>query len=242
MESMKETVLVTGAAHRLGKEFALALAREGWNVAVHYGSSAAFAQKTVSELESLGVKAVAFGADLSKSSAPQKLVGEVLSWSSRLDAIVVSASPWVEGPLDSVTESDWDLVMNAGPRASFFLAQAARAELSKARGAILLISDVAAVRPWPNHIPHAVAKATIDALVRNLACALAPEIRVNGLAPGIVLPPPGLSEAECLRLIARTPLKRQVAVEDVTAMALAILKNRSMTGHVVAVDGGRILV
>ena len=105
-----------------------------------------------------------------------------------------------------------------------------------------MISDVAATKAWPSHVPHAAAKAALNSLVANLAVALGPEIRVNGLAPGIVLPPEELSPEDVLRLVVRTPLKRKVAVPDLVAMALAVLRNRSMTGQVVAVDAGRSIV
>jgi len=141
-----------------------------------------------------------------------------------------------------VTLADWEAVFRAGPRAAFFLAQAATPALARADGSILLISDVAATKAWPHHVPHAAAKAAIDALVRNLAVALGPAVRVNGLAPGVVLPPDDLAPATVERLVAGTPLKRKVGVSDLVSMAVVLAANRSMTGQVVAVDAGRSCV
>ena len=102
--------------------------------------------------------------------------------------------------------------------------------------------DVAATKAWSDHVPHCAAKAAVEALVRNLAVALGPSIRVNGLAPGIVLPPEDLPAEVVRRLVSRTPLRRQVAVADLVSMAVDISSNRSMTGQVVAVDAGRSIV
>ena len=160
----------------------------------------------------------------------------------RLDVLVHSASVWIEKPVAEVGPADWDRTFAVGPRAGFFLAQGFREALASSGGSILFVSDVAATKAWPRHVPHSTAKAAVDALVRNLAFALAPEVRVNGIAPGIVLPPEELSAAALAALVARTPLRRRVEGKDLVSMAVAILENRSMTGQVVAVDAGRSIV
>jgi pteridine reductase len=233
---------VTGASRRLGRALAEGAARGGHDVAVHYRSDPAAAAEAVAALGALGARAEAFRADLSEPGAPRRLVEEVLSRFPRLDLLVHSASPWLEKPLEEVSEADWDDVFAVGPRAGFFLAQAAARALARTAGAILLVSDVAATKAWPRHLPHAVSKSAVDALVRNLAVALAPAVRVNGVAPGLVLPPGDLPEAEVARLVARTPLGRPVAVDDLVSAALALSSNRSITGQVLAVDAGRAVV
>lgn len=239
---MRPVALVTGASRRLGRALAEGAARGGHDVAVHYRSDPAAAAEAVAALGALGARAEAFRADLSEPGAPRRLVEEVLSRFPRLDLLVHSASPWLEKPLEEVSEADWDDVFAVGPRAGFFLAQAAARALARTAGAILLVSDVAATKAWPRHLPHAVSKSAVDALVRNLAVALAPAVRVNGVAPGIVLPPGDLPEAEVARLVARTPLGRPVAVDDLVSAALALSSNRSITGQVLAVDAGRAVV
>lgn len=246
--------LVTGGTKRLGFEFAKELVRGGYAVALSYRSDPEAAGRAVEFLrKEEGGRAEAFRADLAADGAPQKLFEEIFSSSlfspspsrsspaapPRLDALVHATSPWIPKPFSSVTVDDWEAVFRAGPRAAFFLAQAAAPELARSSGSILFVSDVAATQAWPSHVPHAVAKAAINALVRNLAVALGPNVRVNAIAPGIVLPPQDMGAEAVARLVDRTPLRRRVAVEDLVAMAVAILENRSMTGQVVAVDAGR---
>jgi pteridine reductase len=234
--------LVTGGAHRLGRELALGMGRAGYDVAVHFRSRREDAEATERLLRKEGTKAAVFRADLSEVDASLFLVEAVLSFFGRLDVLIHAASPWVTKAVADVTESDWEAAFRVGPRAAFFLAQAAAPHLARTEGSILLISDVAAAKAWPRHVPHAVAKAAVDALVRNLAVAFGPRVRVNGLAPGVVLPPEDLPARTVRRLVGRTPLRRRVSVPDLVAMAVAISANRSMTGEVVAVDAGRSCV
>lgn len=239
---MRPVALVTGASRRLGRALAEGAARRGHDVAVHYRSDPAAAAETAAALGVLGARAEAFAADLRQPGAPRRLVEDVLGRFGRLDVLVHSASPWLEKEVKAVTEDDWDAVASVGPRAAFFLSQAAAVALAGTEGSILLVSDVAATRAWPHHVPHSSAKAAIDALVRNLAVALAPSVRVNGIAPGIVLPPDDLSAAAVDRLVGRTPLKRLVSVDDLVSAAFLLATNRSITGQVLAVDAGRSVV
>jgi pteridine reductase len=212
---VRPVALVTGASRRVGRAFAEGAARAGYDVAVHFRSDSKAAAETVAALGALGARAEAVAADLRGPGAPRRLVEEVLDRFGRLDLLVHSG---------------------------FFLAQAAAEALSEREGAILLVSDVAATKAWPRHVPHAVSKSAVDALVRNLAVALAPAVRVNGVAPGIVLPPDDLPAPELKRLVLKTPLRRCVPVEDLVSAALFLCGNRSITGQVLAVDAGRAVV
>lgn len=241
-EKSSSVALVTGGGHRLGRELALGLGRAGFDIAVHFRSRRKDAEETGRSLRKVGRKAASFRADLSLAEAPRSLVERVLSHFGRIDLLVHAASPWTTKVLADVTDADWEAAFRVGPKAAFFLAQAAAPHLARTGGSILLISDVASTKAWPHHVPHAAAKAAVDALVRNLAVALGPRVRVNGLAPGVVLPPDDLPARAVRRLVARTPLKRRVAVADLVAMAVAIATNRSMTGQIVAVDAGRSCV
>ncbi len=243
-----KVALVTGGAKRLGFEFAKALAKAGYAVAISYRTSKAEAEAALDFLRrETGARAEAFRADLAADDAPLRLFEEIFSSSlfsaspPRLDALVHAASPWIPKPFSSVTVSDWEAVFRAGPRAAFFLAQAAAPALRASQGSILFISDVAATQAWPSHVPHAAAKAAINALVNNLAVALGSEVRVNAIAPGVVMPPSDMSPNAIAALVAKTPLARKVDVNDLTAMAIAVLENRSMTGQVVTVDAGRTI-
>jgi len=239
---VRPVALVTGASRRLGRALAEGAARAGHDVAVHFRSDPAAARATELALAAAGSNAATFPADLREPGAPGRLVESVLARFGRLDLLVHSASPWLEKPVGEVSEADWDDVFTVGPRAAFFLAQAAAPALARSEGAILIVSDVAATKAWPRHVPHAASKAAVEALVRNLAVALGPAVRVNAVAPGIVLPPDDLSVAEVDRLVSRTPLGRPVSVDDLVAAALFLSANRSITGQVLAVDGGRSVV
>lgn len=239
---MRPVALVTGASRRLGRALAEGAARAGHDVAVHFRSDPAAASRTVDAIGRLGAEAEPFQADLREAGAPQRLVESVLARFGRLDLLLHSASPWLERPVDEVTEEGWNDVFAVGPRAGFFLARAAAPALAASGGAVLLVSDVAATKAWPRHLPHAVSKAAVDALVRNLAVALGPSVRVNGIAPGIVLPPEELPPEEVARLVTRTPLGRAVSVPDLVSAALLLASNRSITGQVLAVDAGRSVV
>jgi pteridine reductase len=249
--------LVTGGAKRLGFEFAKALAKNGYSIALSFRSDPEEAGRAVDFLrKEEGVRAEAFQADLAADGAPPKLFKEIFSSSlfasssstpslspssPRLDALVHAASPWIPKPFSEVTLADWEAVFRAVPRAAFFLAQAAAPALARASGSILFVSDIAATQAWPTHIPHSAAKAALNALVRNLAVALGPAVRVNAVAPGVVMPPAAMSAEAVAALVAKSPLARKVDVADLMAMAVAVLENRSMTGQIVTVDAGRSL-
>jgi pteridine reductase len=233
------TALVTGASRRLGRVLALELAARGYRIAIHYRSDEALARETLAGVRARGSDGAVLRADLRSVEDLRRLVAEAARELGGLDALVHSASPWVEGPFATVREGDWDDVFAVGPRAAFFLAQAAAPLLRPAGGSILLVSDVAATRAWPDHIPHAAAKAAVEALVRNLAVALGPGVRVNGIAPGIVLPPDTMDEETVERLVARTPLRRRVDPDELAALAATLLESPSVTGHVLVVDAGR---
>ncbi len=245
-----KVALVTGGAKRLGLEFAKALARHGYSIAISFRSDPEAAGRAVDFLrKGEGGRAEAFQADLAVDGAPHALIEAIFSSSlfsssspPRLDALVHAASPWIPKPFASVSLSDWEAIFRAGPRAAFFLAQAAAPALARSSGSILFVSDVAATQAWPSHIPHAAAKAALNALVRNLAVAMGPNVRVNAVAPGVVLPPAEMSAEAIAALVGKTPLARPVDVADLMAMAIAILENRSMTGQIVAVDSGRSII
>lgn len=245
-----KVAVVTGGAKRLGFEFARALAKNGYSIALSFRSDRDAAGRAVDLLrKEEGARAEAFQADLAVDGAPHALFEEIFSSSlfesspssPRLDALVHAASPWIPRPFSDVTLGDWEAVFRAVPRAAFFLAQAAAPALKRASGSILFVSDIAATQAWPSHIPHSAAKAALNALVRNLAVALGPDIRVNAVAPGVVMPPAAMSAEAVQALVAKTPLARKVEVSDLMAMAVAVLENRSMTGQIVTVDAGRSL-
>jgi pteridine reductase len=231
--------LVTGAGRRVGQAIAVALGEKGMRVAVHYNGSARGAEETVNRLKSGGAEGRAFKADLSRPDGPAGLVADVVESFGGLEVVVNSAAVMVRTPFGEVTPEQWDAMMALNVRAPFFLAQAAAPHLRKASGAIVNIADLAAFETWPAYIPHGVSKSGVVHMTRSLARVLAPEVRVNGVAPGTVLLPEGWAEAADERLRQTTPLARTGTPADVSAAVVFLLEADYITGETIIVDGGR---
>jgi pteridine reductase len=231
--------LVTGAGRRVGQAIALALGAKGMKVAVHYNGSASGAKETVAQLESEGAVGRAFQADLSSDPGPKKLIGEVVASFGGLDALVNSAAIMERTPFGDVTPEQWDRIMSINIRAPFFVAQAAAPHLREARGAIVNIADLAAFETWPAYVPHGISKSGVVHMTRSLARVLAPDVRVNGIAPGTVLLPEEWDKAADERLRQTTPLARTGTPEDVSAAVIFLLESDYITGETIIVDGGR---
>ena len=239
MELRNKVALVTGGGRRVGRALAEALGERGATVAVHYGASKAGADEVVKEIEAHGGKAAAFGADLTSPDAPRALVDAVSRRFGSLDVLVNSAAVMVRTPIGEVDSAAWDSMFALNLRAPFFLSQAAGPLLRRARGAIVNIADLAAFETWPAYIPHGITKGGVVQMTRALARVLAPEVRVNAIAPGTVLLPDDWSEADAARLDESTPLKRQGSPADVVQAMLYLLEADYVTGETIVVDGGR---
>lgn len=228
--------LVTGGAVRVGRAIALALGRGGWDVAVHYHSSAAQADEAVAELRDLGRRALAVGADLADREAIRRLFerleGEA-GW-SELDLLVNNAAIFPRGRPEEVTAEAWDRTFAVNLRGPFFCAVEAR-RLLRRGGSIVNITDIAAFQAWPAYVPYAATKAALVSLTRGLARAWAPALRVNAVAPGAVLLPEEESEEGAA---ARTALGRVGSPEDVARAVLYLTEAAYVTGEVLIVDGG----
>jgi pteridine reductase len=231
--------LVTGAGRRVGQAIALALGARGMKVAVHYNGSEAGAQETVAQLESEGANGRTFQADLSADHGPLKLVEDVVAAFGGLDILVNSAAIMERTPFGEVTAEKWDGIMAINLRAPFFMSQAAAPHLRKSRGCIVNIADLAAYETWPAYVPHGISKAGVVHMTRSLARVLAPEVRVNGIAPGTVLLPDDWDTAADERLRQTTPLARTGTPEDVSATVIFLLESDYITGETIIVDGGR---
>lgn len=231
--------LVTGAGVRVGRAIALALADAGMNVAVHYAHSSSEADDTVAEIRKRGRKAESFAASLDRPGEPEKLIAAVVSKMGAPDVLVNSAAIMQRTPLGEVTYEKWDATMNLNLRAPFFLAQAA-GKVMRARGGVIVnIADLAAFETWSGYIPHSISKAGVVQMTRALAHAMGPEIRVNAIAPGVVLLPEGWPEDSAKHLIETTPLKRLGTPDDVTQALLYLVRADFVTGETIIVDGGR---
>lgn len=233
------TALVTGGAHRVGRALVEALAGAGMRVAIHYNSASDEADRLVAELRDIGHEAQAFGADLSDAAAPAKLVAQVTAAYGELDVLVNSAAVMRRTPVAEVTVPEWDAMFALNLRAPFFLAQAAWATLRSTHGCIVNMADLAAFETWPAYVPHTITKAGIVQMTRALAHAMAPEVRVNAIAPGAVLLPEGWDEESRQHFIDTTPLGRIGTPTDVADALLYLARADYVTGEVLVVDGGR---
>jgi pteridine reductase len=234
--------LVTGGARRLGRAFAEALAADGLRVAVHFGTSEEEAQDTVASIRAAGGEAMAFGADLRDAAAAQALPGRVVEAFGGIDVLVNSAAVMERIPVADTTIADWDNIVNLNLRAPFFVAQQAAPYLAARRGTIVNIADLSGFEPWRNYPVHSVSKAGVVMLTEVLAVALAPEVTVNGIAPGTVLLPDDWGDDRREFLAATTPLGRLGTPGDaVQALRYLVFHAEFVTGTTIVVDGGRLL-
>jgi len=229
--------IVTGAAHRLGRAFALALAGRGYALLLHYHTSKGAIEQTARDVQAMGVPAVTVKADLRDADAPQTIFAAVDGGPHPLRVLVNSAAVMPRGDVRTLPVDEWDAVMSLNLRAPFLLAQEAASRMAPG-GLIVNISDVGAGKAWSGFPAYAVSKAGLEALTRVLARGLAPEIRVNAIAPGLVLPSDQVDEAQWQRLVARSPLGRPVEPEQIAAALLFLIDNPSITGQILTVDGG----
>ena len=231
--------LVTGAGRRVGRAIAVALGQRGMRVVVHYNGAREGADETVRIIRDAGGEASSVQADLSRAGEPDALVDRVRESHGSLGALVNSAAIMLRTPVGGVTVEDWEAMFALNVRAPFFLSQRAAPLLAATRGAIVNIADLAAFESWPAYVPHGMTKAAVVQMTRALAKALAPDVRVNAVAPGVVLLPEGWSPEEAERLRSTTPLARLGSPEDVAMAVVYLLEADYVTGETIRVDGGR---
>ncbi len=233
--------LVTGAAHRLGKAFVLALARKGYAILLHYRSSDVLAAKTATEIRTLGVPVFLSQADLADPRQISSLFSLVDKTEHPLKVLVNSAAVIPAGDPRTLSIKDWDSALQLNLRAPFLCAQAAAARMTEG-GLIVNITDVGAHKTWSRYPSYSVSKAGLEALTKILARALAPSIRVNAIAPGLVLQSDLVSAEEWNRLVERIPMKRAATMEEIASALEFLLKNEYVTGQTLVIDGGYSLL
>jgi NAD(P)-dependent dehydrogenase (short-subunit alcohol dehydrogenase family) len=236
------SVLVTGAGRRIGRAIALDLARGGWAVGVHYNSSSRDAAAVVAEIEAAGGRAVALGGNLSREAEVQELVPRAAAALGPLTCLVNNASVFVMDTADTVTRESWDTHLETNLRAPLVLSQAFARQLPEGEhGNIVNLLDQRVWKLTPYFISYTVSKMGLWTLTRTLALGLAPRIRVNGIGPGPVLPSEEQSEDQFLDLCASVPLQHGADLYEVCQAVRFILATPSMTGQMIALDGGEHL-
>jgi 3-oxoacyl-[acyl-carrier protein] reductase len=245
---MRKAALVTGAATGIGRAAALALARAGYDVAINYSRSEAEAKKTENETRKSGAATLLAKCDVSDERGVRAMLKDVEAKFGRLDALVNNAgttAPWTPKDLESLSLEDWDRVFAVNVRGLFQVTRAAVPLLKKSKGCIVNTASIVGLRPGPQPLPYAASKAAVVNLTRTLAWNLAPEIRVNAVAPGWM-------EGDWMQRMLKdkyddlmgkrakaTPMKRVVTAEDVAETIMSLVEsNRFVTGEVIVIDGG----
>ena len=233
--------LVTGAARRLGRSIALELARMGYAIALHYYTSEAEAQKTAAEASAFGVPVTLLCADLTDERQVREMFARVAGLPNRLRILVNSAGSMKRGDLLTLPMADWDRILDLNLKVPLLCSQLA-VPLMTEGGLIVNITDAGAGKAWTGFPGYIVSKAGLEALTRLLARAVAPGIRVNAIAPGLILPSEQINPQDWQRLVGRVPLRRAGSAEEIAQTVAFLIQNEYITGQTIVVDGGYQLV
>jgi len=237
-----KVALVTGAARRVGRSIALALAERGAELVIHYHTSDREAQEVLALIKRGGGKPVAARGDVSVAADVDRIVETVLQAFGRVEILVNSAAIFYRTPFERLTEADWDRFLGVNLKGPFLLSRkVGEIMLRQGRGKIINVADIAWEKAWAEYIPYVVSKAGLIALTRGLARALAPAVQVNAVAPGAVLLPEGSTREEREHAIRRIPLQHVGSSEDIARAVVYLVENDFITGEVLTVDGGQHL-
>jgi len=238
---LQQMALVTGGAKRLGKAIVLNLAKRGYAIGLHYNRSTKEALELADELEILGVPVVMLPGDLESPTAINRIFKKIDASGYPLKVLVNSAASMHHKPLEKLSVKEWDSLFALNLRA-VWLCSILSAERMVEGSVIINISDVGATRAWTGYGAYSITKAAVNSLTQLLARSLAPRIRVNAIAPGLVMQPESMSDESWQHLIHKTPFNRPVDPAAITSMIDFLLDNSYVTGDIIAVDGGRQLV
>lgn len=231
--------LVTGAGRRVGAAIAKALGAHGMHVAVHYHASQAGAEQTARSIQEAGGEATLVPGDLSTRAGARGVVEKAIEELGGLDLLVPSAANFQRVAFDEVDDAAWDAAMRLNLEAPFAMAHRARGALREAGGSIVFITCASTTTPYRGYLPYVVSKGAVRQMMRAMALEMAPEVRVNAVAPGMVAPPEGMKEAAAERVVKRIPLRRSGTAEDVAEAVLYLARAPFVTGQEIVVDGGR---
>ncbi len=248
MNLQGKTVLITGAARRIGREIALTLVRRGARILIHYRDSKADALLLQAEIQTMGGEALRVKADFSHRPRPllpviQKFINEIYQKVANIDVLVNNASLFYPTPFGAIKESDWDAFLAVNLKVPFFLSQEiGKRMMQQKRGKIINLVDWTARRPHPKYLPYAISKAGLAAATEGLAKALAPHVQVISVAPGPILPTKDMKPNEKKAVAGRTLLKRFGHPKDIANTVRFLIEDTDfMTGAFIPVEGGSLL-
>ena len=240
MDLENKVALVTGAGVRIGQAVAVKLGQLGMRLVIHYHHSEEGAKQTIQRLPGKKSRHLVLQADLKDVSAIEELVHKAEKQAGPVSVLVNNAAEFFPTPLFSVAEEEWDHLLALNLKAPFFLSQVVGEVMkSSGEGKIINMVDVSAERPWKSFLPYCASKAALISLTKGLARALSPEVQVNGIAPGTVLPPPEHIEMDLTASVENSLLKRIGKVEDIVQAVEYLLQSDFVTGTILPVDGGR---
>lgn len=241
-EGTKPVAVVTAGGARIGQAIVLAFARAGYNVVIHYRTLRPAVQTTVDLAHAVGAEVILHQADLAVRAQAEQLLEVTVQRFQRVDVLVANAGAFERTPVDQFSDDVCRRMLDDNLFAALWVSRTFGVWMrNNGNGSIVALADVAALRPWRGYLAYNIAKAGVVAMVRTLAKDLAPAVRVNAVAPGPILFPPGFSEEQQQREIDRTLLRRPGSPEDVAEAVLFLCRNSYITGVVLPVDGGRLL-
>jgi pteridine reductase len=243
VQAADKIAFVTGAARRVGKAIALALADRGAHVVITYNTSATEAQATLREITARGVQGMALQGNITRRDEVNAVVQHVIARFGRIDILVNNASNYYKTPFDTLTEAQWDDLVGTNLKGTFLVSKRVGDEMLKAgAGKIINLADWAGFRPYKDYLPYCVAKAGVIALTKALAKTLAPQIQVNAVAPGPVMLPEDFNDSQREAVVRATPLKRIGSSSDIAQTVLFLVEGSDfITGAIIPVDGGRLI-
>jgi 3-oxoacyl-[acyl-carrier protein] reductase/pteridine reductase len=234
-----KTILITGAAKRLGRAIALAAARNGADVAITYRTSSREARRTLSDLTTFGVRAFSYECDITDENSIRSMMKQAVRDLGRLDVLVNNAANYETVRFDRLTAKKWDAIFASNARGQFLVSQAAAKHLRRARGRIINMGSLGGLRPWSTHAHYCSSKAAVHMLTKVMAKALAPEIAVNAIAPGMIDLGEKAAKPFMRRMATQTPMRRNGTGEEIAQAAMFFATApHFITGQILAVDGG----
>jgi pteridine reductase len=241
---MNKTIFITGAAKRIGKEIALTFKELGWNIIIHYNSSKKDADDLANQINKdnpNSAKTVQGNLDIKEDV--QKILSEVSETFPSIDVLVNNASTFYPTPIDEISEDHWERLIGSNLKGPLFLIQGLKDQLKSSKGSIINITDTNLSKGVPNFSIYSAAKAGLEAITKGLARELAPDIKVNAIAPGAMLEPPDVTwtEEQKNKVIENIPLNRMGSEKDIADAVSFLARSEYITGQIIKVDGGRSL-